>query len=317
MIYGYDNVKHKVIMARKLLGNKPYNYNIDVEDTLEKDWKGMEFDVVVGNPPYKGQSALHLKFLDKCLNLSKKYLIFIQPALWILNQKGTQKKNIEKIVLEKLKNYNFSIDLNNLASIFSYVRTSGYGMILFVDKTKKPGKIIVKNKVKNIDSVFNSISEIDQYGNSPLYLDLKEKIKKHEDKLISHIGKISGNYFVNLPEFRGGFSDKADEIMNPGSISFLPLDPKIDQEKTSKLSFSFPNEKEAKNFIIYLQTNFARFCLSINKLNISLISGELNDVPWMDFSKKWEDSDLYNFFKLSDEQIKFIEKNIPFMKYKS
>lgn len=40
-------------MARKLLGNKPYNYNIDVEDTLKKDWKGMKFDVAVTNSPFQ------------------------------------------------------------------------------------------------------------------------------------------------------------------------------------------------------------------------------------------------------------------------
>lgn len=34
-------------------------------------------------------------------------------------------------------------------------------------------------------------------------------------------------------------------------------------------------------------------------------------IPWLDFSKEWNDEKLYKYFNLSEDEIKFIEKIIP------
>jgi hypothetical protein len=39
-------------------------------------------------------------------------------------------------------------------------------------------------------------------------------------------------------------------------------------------------------------------------------SGELKAVPYMDFSQEWTDEKLYKYFKLSKEEVQFIESYI-------
>jgi site-specific DNA-methyltransferase (adenine-specific) len=75
--------------------------------------------------------------------------------------------------------------------------------------------------------------------------------------------------------------------------------------------FSFQTESESNNFITYLKSNFARFCLSIYKNNSQLDRGELEIIPWLDFTQEWTDEKLYREFDLTENEIKFIEKHIP------
>jgi dTDP-glucose pyrophosphorylase len=39
--------------------------------------------------------------------------------------------------------------------------------------------------------------------------------------------------------------------------------------------------------------------------------GELEIIPWLDFTQEWTDEKLYKEFNLTEEEIKFIEKHIP------
>ena len=75
--------------------------------------------------------------------------------------------------------------------------------------------------------------------------------------------------------------------------------------------FKFDFNEKALNFLNYIKTDFARFCLSVNKNNSQLECGEMSFIPWLDFSKEWTDEKLYKYFDLTPEEIKFIEKNIP------
>jgi hypothetical protein len=51
--------------------------------------------------------------------------------------------------------------------------------------------------------------------------------------------------------------------------------------------------------------------MTIYKNNQNQHRGELALIPWLDFSKEWTDEKLYKHFNISEEEIIFIEKNIP------
>ena len=81
---------------------------------------------------------------------------------------------------------------------------------------------------------------------------------------------------------------------------------------TFKLKFfCFSQKNYAENFLNFLKTDFVRFCLSIYKNNSQLDRGELEIIPWLDFTKEWNDKNLYEYFSLTKEEVDFIEKNIP------
>ena len=57
-------------------------------------------------------------------------------------------------------------------------------------------------------------------------------------------------------------------------------------------------------------TKFARFCLSLYKNSVNILS-DLQAVPYMDFSQKWTDEKLFEHFKLDPEERNFIKEYIP------
>lgn len=73
------------------------------------------------------------------------------------------------------------------------------------------------------------------------------------------------------------------------------------------------SEGEARNLADYLQTRFARFCHSLAKVSQDATSKTYRFVPVQDFTRKWTDEELYMKYKLSDDEIKFIESTIKEM----
>lgn len=73
---------------------------------------------------------------------------------------------------------------------------------------------------------------------------------------------------------------------------------------------SFENEKEAQNLISYLKTKFVRFLMSQICISQHISRETFAFVPIQDFSKPWTDAELYAKYKLTREEIDFIESMI-------
>lgn len=306
MIYGYDNVKHKVIMARKLLGNKPYNYNIDVEDTLEKDWKGMKFDVVVGNPPYF--KNLHLDFLKIAYNISKRFIIWVHPSAWIIDEreKNNDIKELIKNNIIDLKIFNGN-PIFNVALYYPFVITS-------IDKEINNSSIKVISTIMDNEEDFNSIYDINKWNNLSVYPTLRDKILKlsQKDNLRNHRNKNIGDYFVSVPRIRGhGNVKDPKKIWEDDFYTFFPKDEKIGNKPRQENFFSFKTEKEANNFMEFLKTRWAAFSLSILKISSQASSGVFEPIPWLDWSKPWAEEDFEKLINATPEEIEFVHKNIP------
>jgi len=72
----------------------------------------------------------------------------------------------------------------------------------------------------------------------------------------------------------------------------------------------FKSELYAKNAILYMQTKFFHFMVSIMKNTQQAMQRVYSFVPLQDFSKPWTDKELYAIYALSDEEIAFIESMI-------
>lgn len=78
----------------------------------------------------------------------------------------------------------------------------------------------------------------------------------------------------------------------------------------SYLYAAFDSQREAENFIIYLKTKFFRALVLAVKISQDAMSKTYRFVPMQDFSKPWTDSELYEKYGLTDEEIAFIESMI-------
>jgi site-specific DNA-methyltransferase (adenine-specific) len=73
---------------------------------------------------------------------------------------------------------------------------------------------------------------------------------------------------------------------------------------------SFPSEEEANNLVSYMKTRFFRFLVSLTMFSHHITKSGYVFVPRQDFSKNWTDEVLYAKYKLTDEEIGFIESMI-------
>lgn len=76
---------------------------------------------------------------------------------------------------------------------------------------------------------------------------------------------------------------------------------------------TFDTLEEAINFRDYLKTKFIRWLLHITSSGMHLNRKSFMFVPILDFTKKWSDTDLYKRYKLSNDEIVYIESIIKQM----
>jgi hypothetical protein len=114
--------------------------------------------------------------------------------------------------------------------------------------------------------------------------------------------KVNSSKMVK-DNFYGVFSNDENEI--------------ITKNKCQEVAFKggtycyFPTEEQRDNCVNYLKTDFARFCLAINKLNKHIDSGELELIPWLDFTEEWDDDKLFAKFDVSQELQDYIRDFLP------
>lgn len=72
----------------------------------------------------------------------------------------------------------------------------------------------------------------------------------------------------------------------------------------------FDNYEEAQNLYDYLRTKLVRFLILQTLAGMNLSINNFRFVPWLDFTKKWNDEQLYAKYNLSEEEIAFIESMI-------
>ena len=72
----------------------------------------------------------------------------------------------------------------------------------------------------------------------------------------------------------------------------------------------FNSATEARNLSAYLQTKFTRFLILQAAASINLSRATYQFVPMQDFSKPWTDAELYKKYKLTKDEIAFIESMI-------
>lgn len=72
----------------------------------------------------------------------------------------------------------------------------------------------------------------------------------------------------------------------------------------------FESKIAAYNFACYLKTKFFRLLVSAAKITQDAPSGVYRFVPLLDLSKAWSDSELYKLYKLTEDEIKYVDSMI-------
>ena len=265
-----------------------------------------------------------MKFIDKiCSDLLTETgeLIVLHPATPFLSQRPGGNKSYNP-TLDKIERHIVSAKFINGNPLFPqvsfYTPLSITHINLGVDNG---GKISVTN-VDGTKHAYDGIVNINAWGNYQEYFSIKTKVEKHGDyigdRLIKKSSLTEAGYYIPTTSIRGHTDGTSATVMlkdnfyTPFTKDEVVLDLSSTKLDTRSIqSIWFATKREAENCLRYLKGNFARFCLSILKLDQHIHQGELKLIPYLDFKKEWSDAECYKHFKLTQAEIKFIEDRIP------
>ena len=182
------------------------------------------------------------------------------------------------------------IRFNESVSIFNKVHNNDFISIESIISARKPFGDIVIDKSQKVDILVYA------YPNNG-YISRSKIIQNSHwvDKYKVYIAKAYGE--------RGAF---------PYLVLGKPFlgEPSTCCTETYLVVGAFDNKEEAENLITYMKTRFFRFFVLYKKNTQNAARGVYSLVPMQDFSKSWTDEELYAKYKLTTNEIAFIESMV-------
>lgn len=318
--------------------------------------KLLEFDAIIGNPPYQqmddgyGASAIPLYnlFIEQAKKVKPGYVIMIVPSRWFSGGKGLskfRKSMLEEGGIVEIHDYIYSNE------IFPSVDIKG-GINYFLWDRHHNGDVLVRTYIKGkcVSEMSRPLREddIDIFIRDNMAPEILSKVRALGEESFSTLVNsrdsfnLQSNFYGNEESFDGAV--KMFGYNNIGYVSRDEIKEGVDLIDKHKLFIGkayggdscirkigvpiygghntcctetyyvigpFENENICENVASYINTCFFQYMLSIRKIAQNMTSKTYLYVPMQDFSKPWTDEELYAKYKLSEEQIKHIEKIVP------
>jgi site-specific DNA-methyltransferase (adenine-specific) len=315
-VYGTLNTESSIKLAKST--------NIsDIRSVIEKEFNGMQFDVVAGNPPYNNDA--YLDFVTMGHLLARKYDLWITPAKW--QAKGGQKnEDFRKNIVPYMSKIVYYPDCTD---VFAIGDPGGISYFM-LDKNRNKEKIIknisLKHKSAGKECIYNDEEKrqfndiLSNVGNKLIHrlgvyktfgVENTAKDKRYEAWSANKVSLVS-----NIPATYLWSSD--------GVFNCLGLIEIIDTKQGNKRSLGVPEDsrliytadtkEECYYFKSWAYTRFVRFLLSLSLCGLTGIA--TSDTWWRfvpdpgAFDHIFTDQELYKKYNLTDEEINIIESVI-------
>lgn len=297
---------------------------------LYTSFKGRKFDVCLSNPPYN--RGLDLKILLALIgkgtidnSIAKEY-IFVHPSTWLLDQKNIFPlyTNTKSALLKKLK----SVKFFNGYSVFNCE-----GLDICTITHVDIANVLSKTKVSFMDNInddfeVDDINDITKFGKSWLSIVKSFSIKMNKvistyTSVWSHNTKApdKNKFYCQLAAIIGHTSKDSSSRVKEDFYTLTMKDtseenkgirqPNLNRPGNPTPTFQFNSEIERDNFLSYLNTDFARFCFALLKAGKNAATGEMELIPWLDFTQSWDDDKLFKHFGIDQTTQDYIRKFLP------
>ena len=329
----------------------------------------MQFDVIIGNPPYQlndggyGTSAapIYQLFVEQAKTLEPRYLSMIIPARWFSGGKGLDEFRESMLADNRLRSID---DFLSAADVFPSVGLKG-GVCYFLWDRDHPGLCSVSTHFKDwpVSIATRSLMEkgADIFIRFNEGLSILKKVMAFEtgqseslllpeskrfDRLVSSLrpfgfrtffrgrkqmrkGDVTiyqngGTGYVvrDEVEFNTELIDKwkiyigraapgtGNRDTYPHRILSTPFigEPGSICSETYLCIGPFDTQAEAENALSYLTCRFTRLLILLHKPSQDTTRKVYTFVPTQDWNKKWTDADLYAKYRITADEIAFIEK---------
>ncbi len=314
-----------------IIGNPPYQLNVGVEKE-------------------NYAIPIYHKFIEQAKKLNPQYLTMIVPARWFAGGRGLDSFRdmmLHDVQIRSIVDFpNASdcfpgVDISGGVCYFLWERNStGKCKVTTMESNKDPISmcrplledgcatfirfnqaitIIRKIREKNELSFEGLVSPQTPFGFYSSFKDYRQAsfpgaVKIHT---VNGVGYVARGQIVkgrNLVACHKVYISKS--YGERGSYPYLFLakpflgDPNSCCTQTYLCIGPFSSVVESKNVISYIKTRFFRFCIMMKKNTQDAMRGVYSFVPMQDFSKSWTDEELYAKYKLTAEEIAFIESMI-------
>lgn len=277
----------------------------DLERTIMNNKKLPSFDCVLTNPPFQGKgNPLHLQFLSLAYNLSNRYILFVQPSTYLVDQKKENEWYQETRNL--IKDHLVSTTLYT-KDIFDNAQLNTGVAAIIVDKDKTVTSYDVEYYNLNKVVTYDSIEEINNFASKDIFHSIKKKVLAAAKKRsIFNDVESSGSFCVPIPKLQRYrfLPDKASVMLSTNY-------------KDDHAAY-YATQDLADAAFEYLKTPLAILALHIYKLDMNLASGRnMRSVPSFTTVKEFKDAEnvigltpdekiwCANIYKNSTDYIKF------------
>jgi len=327
-VFGYESN----VMRVRFAVNKYKLIGTYVAKDLVKEPTNMQFDVVIGNPPYKnknetgGASSLWRKVITKSWGLLKDNgtMAMVTPRL----------ANTSNDIGYIFTDFQVTTVFTDVAKHFPGVGSSFYAWVavkspktkaaFFVDENisidltkdlalpKDIAAMPIMAKLSNNVSNFECTSSKEYLHTS--IADGSDEAKMTRYPVSTHPFKLrrtSGkNYYVY------GSVEPTDYYANKVVMTFSgnphyqyhSAETPVGTIKFQSGHILVKDQEEGENLIHLFNSLLYRFLIS-QKITGGMRGRHFYEMPKMDLSVKWSDSDLYKHFGLTQEEIDYVEAN--------
>lgn len=280
--------------------------NITYIDTVGLKEINMQNTIIVGNPPYndgsKGRAPIYDKFLEKLAKGQPKKVTFIIPTNWFSQPHNKLGKDVRKF-LKDLGVYKIQVnpvDLFETATVSTctvFCEKEYTGNIELIDLDSQ-SSYTIKDFNETILPIFDELSR-------ELILRLKPNTP-----YTTYSGKNG-----NTNKFRVVTSYMCYNILKEHPLNELKvIEPNFEKQSGYRVFGEFETKQEADTalecFNSFWHSKLIQFILRRTRTSTTLDNPQLSFVPKVNsFDQKFNDNDLYSFFKLTAEEIKKVEED--------
>lgn len=316
----------------------------------------MQFDVIIGNPPYQmkggaggsSDSSIYHLFVEQAKQLEPKYLSMVVPSRWLAGGRGLDEFRKGMLNSHKLSRL---VDFPVSKEVFPNVEVKG-GICYFLWSGAHKGPCdvtVIRGDEESSSS--RQLDEFDVFVRDPIAVGILRKVLKAGGPSITKIltadtpfgiatnfdgfqeKKKSGDvalYYVRSGKRDIGFVPRSRITKNnhlvdkwkvlipeagsdggqkiPDSVLGKPwLSPPPSVATQSFLAFWLTNKDEAQSLESYYRTKFFRHLVSLRKLTQHALRSTYTWVPIQTWDRVWTDAALYKKYKLTTEEISYIE----------
>jgi site-specific DNA-methyltransferase (adenine-specific) len=298
----------------------------------------------------KSAAPLYDGFVEQAKKLRPHYLSMIIPSRWFSGGKGLDQFRVSMLNDDRLSYITDYVDSKECfpggvdipGGICYFLWDSKHSGPCHVVNVQKDGTRICADRVLNEFPTFIRSNEAlsivkkalakeeitlsrQVSSRKPFGLESNTQFNKSGNLILR---SSSGLGHISISEVKGGFDliDKWKVVVSKVSFEHAgvpdkdgmmrvlsviqKLPPKSVCTETYLVAGTYDSENEADNLVTYLSTKFVRFLLMQMLASMNMSKSTYAFVPVQDFSKPWTDKELYKKYKLTKEEIAFIESMI-------